>query len=374
MRLYTVLIKPVSGQCNMQCDYCFYCDEMKNRSTASYGRMSEQTLRKVIRRAMRQAGEEICFAFQGGEPTLRGLDFYSRAIELEERFNTGHTRVLNSIQTNGLALDEEWCRFFREHDFLVGVSLDGTKRCHDMYRHDSGGGGTYRRVTESIKLLEEFGVRFNILTVVTAQTAEHIEEIYGEYRKNGWQYQQYIACLDPIGAPPGQQDYSLTPEAYGRFLTKLFRMWHKDWRRGKAPYIRQFENYIGMLNGYAPESCEQCGVCSVQCVAEADGSAYPCDFYVLDEYRLGDYGENDIRQMTECAAAKAFVRRSLNISAECRACEWYSLCRCGCQRCRIRDGEKDGYINSLCGGYRMFFDKCGRQLQEIAQYSRSVKV
>ena len=200
MRLYTVLIKPVSGQCNMQCDYCFYCDEMKNRSTASYGRMSEQTLRNVIRRAMRQAGEEICFAFQGGEPTLRGLDFYSRAIELEKRFNTGHTRVLNSIQTNGLALDEEWCRFFREHDFLVGVSLDGTKRCHDTYRHGPGGGGTYRRVTESIKLLEEFGVRFNILTVVTAQTAEHIEEIYGEYRKNGWQYQQYIACLDPIGA------------------------------------------------------------------------------------------------------------------------------------------------------------------------------
>ena len=373
MPLHTILIKPVSGLCNMRCDYCFYCDEMKRRSTPSYGQMSEQTLRKVIRKAMRQAGEEICFAFQGGEPTLRGIPFYARAVELEQYFNSGRTRVINTIQTNGLELDEKWCRFFSEHGFLVGISVDGTASCHDRYRHSVSGDGTYRQVKKNIELLETFGVPFNILTVVTTHTAEHIEEIYEEYRRNGWEYQQYIACIDPLDALPGRQEYSLTPEAYGRFLTRLFQMWDRDWKRGRAPYIRQFENYIAMLNGYAPEACEQCGVCSVQCVAEADGSAYPCDFYVLDEYRLGNYNEDSILQMTDDPAAKQFVRRSLEITPECRACRWYALCRCGCQRNRTRDDEKEGYRNRLCEGYRMFFEKCGDRLMEIARYVGHIK-
>ncbi|HJB94412.1 MAG TPA: anaerobic sulfatase maturase [Candidatus Mediterraneibacter intestinigallinarum] len=370
MRLHTVLIKPVSGACNMHCDYCFYCDEMEKRSISSYGMMSEKTLKNLVRKAMHQARGEICFAFQGGEPTLRGIDFYEKALELEQRFNRNQARVMNTIQTNGLGLNDEWCRFFKEHDFLVGVSVDGDSALHDRYRHDRMGEPTYGRVLENIKKLDEYGIEYNILTVVTAQAAERIEEIYHEYGRRGWKYQQYIACLDPLGEERGKREYSLTAELYGEFLIRLFRLWDKDWKRGRAPVIRQFENYIGILMGYEPEACEQRGICSVQCVAEADGSAYPCDFYVLDEYRLGNYNSDTIEDMSGSQNAVRFVRESLKTDPECAKCKWYSLCRGGCRRHRIWDEGSIGR-NYFCGGYRMFFDKCADRMKEIAQYAKS---
>lgn len=374
MPLHTILIKPVSGLCNMRCDYCFYCDEMEKRSTASYGMMSEKTLKNLIRKAMHQAVGEICFAFQGGEPTLRGIDFYVKALELEERFNRNRIRVINTIQTNGLALNDEWCRLFRQHSFLVGVSVDGTRAIHDRYRHDASGNPTYERVRENIKKLDEYGVEYNILTVVTAQTAQNIEDIWFEYRQNGWKYQQYIACLDPLGEEPGKRDYSLSPELYGEFLVNLFRLWDKDWKKGKAPFIRQFENYIGILMGYEPEACEQRGRCSLQCVAEADGSAYPCDFYVLDKYRLGNYNTDTVEEMTFSRNGRDFVRESYRTDPECEACRWYSLCRGGCRRHRIRDYDSERYRNYFCEGYRMFFEKCYKRMSEIAQYARFIKM
>mgnify|MGYP005756809157 CR=1 FL=1 len=374
MPLHTVLIKPVSGSCNMNCDYCFYCDEMEKRNTSSYGMMSEKTLKNLIRKSMHQAREEICFAFQGGEPVLRGISFYEKAVELEQRFNINQVRVMNTIQTNGFALNDEWCRLFKRHNFLVGVSVDGNREIHDRYRHDRAGGPTYEKVRENIRKLDEYGVEYNILTVVTAQTAEQIEEIYHEYRRSGWKYQQYIACLDPLCEEKGKREYSLTPELYGEFLIRLFRLWDKDWKKGRAPVIRQFENYIGILMGYEPEACEQRGVCSVQCVAEADGSAYPCDFYVLDEYRLGNYNSDTVEELMESQHAVRFVRESLKIDPECTACKWYFLCRGGCRRNRIRTGNGGAYRNYFCESYRMFFEKCSKRMNEIAQYARIIKM
>lgn len=368
MRLHTILIKPASGLCNMRCAYCFYCDEMEKREEGTRGMMSVDTMKNLIKKAMRQAGAEICFAFQGGEPTLRGLDFFKEVIRLEERFNRRGIRVMNTLQTNGFAVDEEWCRFFKEHDFLIGLSVDGTQEIHDRYRHDASGGGTYARVKETADLFDRFGVEYNILTVVTRSAAEHAREIYREYKKNGWNYQQYIACLDPAGEEPGGREYSLTPEAYGTFLTELFQLWEKDWRKGRAPYIRQFENYIGILAGIPPEACEQRGTCSVQCVAEADGRAYPCDFYALDEYCLGNYNENSIEEFFESETAKQFVRESLKHDETCRQCRWFPLCRNGCRRHRIRDEKTGAYRNYFCGGYRIFFEKCAPRMKEIAGY------
>ncbi len=368
MPLGNILIKPASGLCNMRCDYCFYCDEAQNRETASYGMMSEETLRRLVKKVMFQAEGEVCFAFQGGEPTLRGIDFFRKAVELEERFNRNHVRVRNTLQTNGYDLDEEWCRLFRDHDFLIGVSVDGTQTLHDRYRHGAGGGGSYERVRSSIRLLEEYGVEYNILTVVTRQMAEHIHEIYQEFRQNGWMYQQYIACLDPLGEEPGQREYSLTPEMYGGFLTELFDLWYRDWRKGRAPYIRQFENYIGILMGYPPESCEQRGICSIQCVTEADGSVYPCDFYVLDEYCLGNFNTDKIKDFFESETGADFVKESRNVSGICRECPWYSLCRSGCRRHRSVLDKDGGYRNYFCEGYRYFFEKCGERMREIAAY------
>lgn len=368
MTLRTILIKPVSGLCNMKCEYCFYCDEMDRRETASYGMMSVDTLKNIIRKSMRQAEEEICFAFQGGEPTLRGLEFFRAAMELERRCNRKGLRVSNTIQTNGLLLDEEWCRFFRDSQMLVGVSVDGTALIHDSCRKDTLGRGTYERIRRGVDLLDRFQVEYNILTVVTAAVAQNIREIYGEYRRNGWNYQQYILCLDPMGESPGARGYSLTPEMYGRFMTELFQMWYKDWRRGKAPYIRQFENYIGILLGYLPEACEHRGTCSVQCVAEADGSAYPCDFYALDEYRLGSYNSASIEKLTQSKAAQDFVRESALLCDECISCKWYILCRGGCRRHRVKEEQSGRYKDYFCEGHKIFFEQCAGRMEEMARY------
>ena len=368
MKTLSVMIKPASGSCNMKCDYCFYCDEMQNRQQQSYGMMSEQTLKNVILKTMLQTEHHISFAFQGGEPTLRGLDFFRRVVEYQKQYGRSGLSVTNALQTNGYALDEEWCRFFRENRFLIGVSVDGTPQIHDALRHSrSTGDGTFDRVFRSIGLLERHGVDFNILTVVTEHTARNIRQIYDFYKKQGWNYQQYIECLDPLGEPFGSREYSLTPETFGIFLTELFELWYEDCLRGRQPYIRKFENYVGILAGYQPEACEQRGVCGQQLVVEADGSAYPCDFYMLDEYRLGNFNTERLPAMAEKRLELGFVARSAKISAQCRECPYYSLCRSGCHRSRQYLAEEDTYRNHFCQGYRYFFDRCLPRMQEIAK-------
>lgn len=370
MYLQTVLIKPSSSQCNMYCDYCFYCDEAAKREHASYGMMTENTLKNIIKKNLFHAQTDICFAFQGGEPTLRGLPFFAQAVEFENRFNRNKVRVSNAIQTNGLQLNDEWCKFFRENHFLVGVSVDGTQETHDACRHTKSGADTYKKIRNSIRLLEEYEVEYNILTVVNAFTAPKIRQIYQEYKQNGWSYQQYITCLEPLGEEDRQNSYSHTPSMYGEFLIQLFDMWYKDWKRGKAPYIRQFENYIGICMGYPPESCEQRGICSMQGVVEADGSVYPCDFYVLDEYKLGNFNENKVSDFFENERAKAFIEQSKLISNTCKACPYYFLCRGGCRRSRIKEPESGAYRSYFCESYRMFFAKAGSRLEEIAKFLR----
>ena len=212
MPAISVLMKPSSGMCNMDCDYCFYCDETAKRQQESYGFMSEQTLKNVIRKTMLRAEGVVSYAFQGGEPTLRGLDFFRRVMEYERQYNKKGLQVQNALQTNGILIDEDWCAFFREHHFLVGVSLDGTGEIHDRFRHMRGDrSATFDRVVRGIHLLEDYGVDFNILTVVHREVASHVREIYDFYREMGWNYQQYIACLDPLGETRGESEFALEP-------------------------------------------------------------------------------------------------------------------------------------------------------------------
>lgn len=371
--LQNILIKPASGLCNMHCDYCFYCDETKKRDIACYGMMELSTIETIIRKVLKQGKETVCFAFQGGEPTLRGLKFFEKVIEFEQHYNINNCHILNTIQTNGLYTDDAWCRFFKENEFLVGVSVDGTESVHNLYRHEKNGSNTYQKVKMSIDLFEKYQIEYNILTVVNRQVAEHIKEIYKEYKRNGWKYQQYITCLDPIDEPKGSAPYSLTPELYGQFLINLFQLWYKDWRRGKEPYIRQFENYIAILLGYPPESCEQKGLCSVQCVTEADGSVYPCDFYAMDDYRLGNFKTDQIDDFFHHKKAKAFISKSQKWSSKCKQCNYFALCRCGCRRSRIEYKNTGTYYNYFCDGFYAFFQTCEKQLMEIAKFVKEQK-
>lgn len=366
MPAVNVLIKPASGNCNMRCRYCFYADEMENRSIPSFGVMDEETMECIVRELFRFAEGACMIAFQGGEPTLAGLHYFQRFSDAVNRYNTSGIPVSYAIQTNGYYLDRDWCTFFKNNRFLVGISIDGIGATHDAFRKDSAGQGTYTRVLRSAKLLQEENIPFNILTVVNRRTAMRIHRIYESYRKHGFEWQQYIACISPFDGKDGKE-YDLDPEEYGRFLIELYNLWEDDYYHGKAPYIRQFDNYISILSGQEPESCEQRGICSFQSVIEADGSVYPCDFYVLDEYRMGNLKTDSFETIVERWQGSGFVQRSANKDSECLKCTYIGICRGGCYRNRLDSGRG---VSCFCKGYKLFFDACIERLQKVAMHRR----
>lgn len=366
MPAISVLIKPASGQCNMSCEYCFYCDEMNKRKQQTYGFMTEQTLKNMIRRTLLKAEGMVSYAFQGGEPTLIGLDFYKKVVAFQKQYNKNNIRICNAFQTNGMLIQEEWCRFFRDHHFLVGLSVDGTARIHNSLRHTKNGADSFEQVCRAARCMDDFWVEYNILTVVTREVALHVRQIYEEYRMRGWNYQQYIACLDPLGETHGERAYAISPELYGRFLIELFELWYQDWKAGTPTYIRQFENYAGLAAGYMAESCDQRGVCGIQYVVEADGSVYPCDFYVLDEYRLGNFNTDRLEQIDQRRRETGFLERSTKLDPQCLECPYYRLCRGGCQRSRDARMGGEFYSSRFCEGYRLFFAQCYDRIVEVS--------
>ncbi len=364
-----LLIKPASGNCNMHCTYCFYMDEMEKRRQASFGVMTPETLEAIVKKALAYADDYCDFAFQGGEPTLVGLDFYRELIKLQKIYNKKGVEIHNSIQTNGFALDEAWAAFFRDHHFLVGVSLDGVLSTHNAYRKSNNGEDTFARVMAAIDLLKHYQVDFNILTVVHKKTAAKVKKIYEFYKKNGLNYQQYIACLSPLGAEE-IPEYALSDRDYGKFLIELFELWYQDLLKGQQPYIRQFENYIAMLLGQMPESCDMKGICSIQQVIEADGSVYPCDFFVLDDYCLGNIKTNSFEELFEAGLKMRFIEDSVTEDEACKTCAYYPLCRSGCGRHRLNERMERTGRNCFCESYKMFFDAVLPKMMQIAEMIR----
>lgn len=352
----SIMIKPASGACNQCCRYCFYADEMSRREVASYGMMDSSTLENVICKALEAADGMCTFMFQGGEPTLAGLAFFEKAVSLQKRYNHKRLTIHNAIQTNGLVLDGNWAEFFARNRFLVGLSLDGPKELHDRYRLDPEGKGTYNRVFRAAQLLKKHGVEFNILTVVTKQTANAIGKVYGFFDRSRLDYQQYIPCMDPLGETGGGQPYSLGPEEYGNYLCRLFDLWCADAEQGRVKYNRTFFNYLSILQGGPPESCNMQGRCSVQYVVEADGSVYPCDFYVLDAWRLGNLNTDSFDRIDRRRTELGFIQQSEAVAEDCCGCRWYGLCRGGCRR--DRPAGADGALgkNMYCEAFRRFFE------------------
>lgn len=359
-----VLIKPSSGMCNMRCKYCFYYDETQNREIASYGFMSEETLEQVIKKTLEYSDTACTIAYQGGEPTLRGLDFFRKSMEFQEKHNIKKIAISNAIQTNGYNLDEEWAKFLKEHHFLVGISLDGIKYTHDSFRVDSKNEGTFDRVFQSIELLRKYEVDFNILTVVNALTAKKITQIYKFYREQGFDFLQFIPCLNPLGKEQERFPHTLTPKAYSQFLRTLFDLWYNDLVGGHLVHIQQFEEYVRMLLLMQPDVCGMSGICSCQNVIEADGEVYPCDFYVLDEYRLGNLNEVSFADIDAKRKEIRFVEQSVEPHKDCKVCKYAPICRGGCRRHRVPK-------NCFCTAYYEFFDYALGRLEKVAGwYSR----
>ena len=357
----SLMIKPASGACNLRCAYCFYCDEMENRMTSSYGLLSRETMEGLIKRAFAHAEGSCTFGFQGGEPTLWGLENFRAFVKCVETYNTRGLKVDYFLQTNGYTLDEGWASFFREEGFLLGVSLDGTIHTHDRYRKNAAGEGSFARVMEGIDALRKWDVPFNILMVVTRDVAVAVDRVYRFLRKQGFEHLQFIPCLDPLEGGAGQ-GYSLRAEDYGNFLCRLFDLWYEDIRKGSPVRIRQFDNYVDILCGYEPEACDMRGQCGVNYVVEADGGVYPCDFFVLDEWRLGSFREQSVEEIDAARERSGFLKGT-PLPGKCRDCGYFYLCRGGCRR--HRTGE-DG-LNCFCEAYEKFFAYSGGRLRELAR-------
>jgi uncharacterized protein len=362
-----VLIKPASSACNLRCQYCFYYDESQKRSQSNYGMMSAATLETIVRKALEYGETQVGFAFQGGEPTLAGLDFYRKLLELQQKYNGKRVTISNSIQTNGMLIDTDWAQFLAENHFLVGLSLDGPKDINDLNRIDAQGKGSYNRVAKTVALFNQCRVEYNVLSVVTKPVARHIGQVYNFLVKQGFQYLQFIPCLDGLGETPGQNLYSLTPELYEDFLKRLFDLWYRDFQNGRWISIRMFDNILQLLLGYPPESCDMKGRCSANPVIEADGSVYPCDFYVLDRWKMGNVLTANFAEMLQSETARAFVAVSDEIAVQCGACQFYPVCHGGCRRHHEPIVDRIAQKNYFCSAYQGFYQYALPRFYEVVR-------
>jgi uncharacterized protein len=335
--------------------------------TESYGIMSIETLEILVKKALEQAEHACTFAFQGGEPTLAGLDFFRKLIEFEKKYNTKKITINNALQTNGVVIDDEWAKFLADNRFLVGLSLDGPKDIHDAMRVDAKGKGSFSTVMNTVQLFDKYKVEYNILFVVNAYVARHANKIYNFFKKNNFRYLQFIPCLDPLDEEPGGHGYSLTPERFTIFLKNLFDCWYEDIKKGNMISIRYFDNLVGMMLGMKPEACGMIGECSCQFVVESNGSVYPCDFYVLDEWRLGNILEADFDELRNTDNAVRFVGMSRHIDAKCKECTWANLCRGGCRRSREPFKDSKPALNYYCSSYMKFFEYAAHRMEQIAK-------
>jgi len=356
-----MMIKPVSSACNMRCTYCFYADEAKNREVSNYGIMTDETLETIVRRAFAYGDHSVSIVFQGGEPTLAGATFYQKLLHLERKYNTRGLSVSHALQTNGYWLEDDLLQVLKEGNFLLGVSLDGTQKIHDSRRIDGDGNGTYDRVMQNIQRLQKAKLPYNILCVVDNEIARNGTACYQSLKTHG--YVQFVPCLEPFG----HQNTVLDPQRYGQFLIEVFHLYADDFEKHHYISVRNFDNWLQMLLGFQPELCAMKGHCSANLLVESNGDVFPCDFYALDKWKMGNVLQTNFGRLLKTDIAQHFVASSLGADENCVACAWHWICRGGCRRDReslTRGGALQA--NRLCKSYQMFFESCAERLKHLA--------
>ncbi len=347
---YSLLIKPVSCDCNLRCRYCFYLEKSRLFGGGPH-RMSDETLEAMVKEYLSCHQTTHVFCWQGGEPLLAGLDFYRRAVELMKRHGGAGVNVGNVIQTNCTLLDDEWVSFLKEYNFLVGVSIDGPEAVHNAFRTHSNGSGSYGETVHGVECLMRHDVPVNSLTVVNRFSAERPLEIYRHLRDVlGMTHHQYIE--ETFG------ELAVTAEQWGRFLCAVFDEWVEN-DVGKVS-VRLFDSIINRMLGGAPDCCSMRRECSSYLVVEHDGSVYPCDFHVLPEWRLGRIGRTSMETMLSSPCARRFARLK-QTEKQCRGCQFAPYCAGDCPRNRNRN------ISVLCEGIKMFLSQALPRLRKLCE-------
>lgn len=366
--LNSVLIKPAGPDCNLDCTYCFYLKKSDLFTETPVHRMSPEVQEELIRQVMQQGGQSVSFAWQGGEPTLMGLPFYERAIELEKKYGRGQT-VGNGLQTNGILLTRDWARFLRKYDWLVGLSIDGPEHIHNRYRLDKGGKGTHQRVVDNARMLLDNDLATNVLCCLTDYSVQFPDELYNYFKELGLTWMQFIPIVetdprDPSRAAP----YSVSAKAYGEFLRRIFDLWMADFRNGQpTTSVRHFESvfytYVGMQ---APE-CTMMKECGPYVVIEHNGNVYSCDFFVEPKWKLGNIMSHRITAMLNSKQQFTFGEAKAILPGECRKCPWLTKCYGGCTKDRIKD-PADNRKPRFCQSYKMFFAHADERMRILASH------
>lgn len=383
-RPFHLMAKPAGPACNLACTYCFYLSRWDQGGVKG---MDDARLEAYVRDYLAaHPGPEVTFAWQGGEPTLLGLDFFRRVLELQAPFRN-RKEIRNTLQTNGLHLDDAWCAFFKANDFFIGISLDGPAGIHDRYRKDRHGKGTFERVMAGVRLLQQHGVEFNALACVGHDTAHHPLEVYRFFKEAGIHYIQFTPIVERLPdaetqasglwlAPPAALDqpepntqvtpWTVEPDKYGDFLIAIYEEWvRKD---VSATFVMNFEWALTAWVGEPSPVCIFARQCGRAVALEHDGSVFACDHYVYPQYRLGNVLSDDLGAMVERSVASGFgPHKEQTLPRWCRECDVLNACWGGCPKQRFATspyGEPG--LHYLCAGYQKFFRHIRKYLRAMA--------
>ncbi|MEZ5402445.1 MAG: anaerobic sulfatase maturase [Bryobacteraceae bacterium] len=379
-RITSLLIKPASAVCNLDCSYCFYLDrEADPYKSLPARRMSMETLERLVDTWLFYSYPNSTFAFQGGEPTLAGLDFFTKLVDLQQRIGRDGQNVSNALQTNAMLIDDNWAQLFRSYNWLLGVSLDGPEEINDMYRFNKAGRGTWKQVMKGVECLQKNKVDFNILCVLSQANVDKPKEIYKFYKSIGIDNIQYIPLAE-FNRDGSRMPFTITPEQYGKFLVDTFDLWWPDRRKVR---IRFFDNIAESVAGMKPGSCTMHETCDSYCVVEYNGDVYPCDFFVESNWKIGNLALDSWPEIARRARRFDFAKKKTLGHPECHVCEWQSICHGGCPK--FREGPQGRFedLDYFCQAYKMIYARAvgplrkevekllGRPAPELGRHSIS---
>ena len=375
-----VMLKPAGAHCNLACKYCYYLEKNKLYPTAQRHLMSNEMLEQFTREYIEaQTMNQVLFTWHGGEPLLRSIDFYRKALSLQQKY-AGGRRIDNVIQTNGTLLTDEWCEFFAQNHWLVGISIDGPQPYHDHYRLTAAGKPSWQKVMHGIKLLKKHGVEWNAMAVVNAYNANHPLEFYRFFKENGCQFLQFtpiverqtrhedgrtLASLADKNEIP-LSEASVTPEQWGYFLCAIFDEWvRKD--VGKI-FVEIFDCTLANWMGISPGICAYSKECGHAGVMEHNGDVYSCDHFVFPEYKLGNIRDHSLIDMLYGEQQQEFSRlKHSSLPRQCKECDMEFACHGECPKNRfMKDKYGDSGLNYLCPGYYHYY-------QHVAPYMDYMK-
>ncbi len=378
---FHVMAKPAGPACNLRCIYCFYYEKKNIFSKQQI--MSNEILNRYIEDYIKSnPTEEVIFGWQGGEPTLAGLQFFVKVVELQNKYK-GSKKILNTLQTNGILLDREWAKFLKENYFLVGISIDGPEEINNQFRVDSNGVGTFEKVIQVVKLLKEESVEFNTLTCIHRKNWMKGKEIYQFLKSIGSQFLQFIPIVERMGdcrtdglklVHPGNEkaeitDWTILPEQWGYFLNAVFDEWVRQ-DVGKI-FIQMFDMTLAGWMDIEPPLCVHSKNCGKAVILESNGDVYSCDHFVYPEYRLGNILETSLSEMVNSEFQNNFACEKSHLTSKCQRCKYVFVCNGGCPKHRfIKISAETTKQNYLCKGYFNFFKHTEPYMKYMAEQLR----